>query len=214
MSIKFIFDGFENDRVPFSNTIRTLLVDSILNNLSFVSKNKPELKDLKKGNFQKVMETQLNLENKNDQNDKDPEYGVFKKDFLKTQQGLPFMLNQNYFDDAFCLHDRTNFYPHLEKMLINMKKTEVDYYSPSIAGVFMKDKNEGQISEDKRKNLQSKWASFRNIYKFQPFNLIRDYFGEAFALYFVWLGTFNNSLIFPTLVGLIFFFVGISNRFF
>ena len=34
-AIKFIFDGFQNEEVTFSNTIRSLLVDNILNNLDF-----------------------------------------------------------------------------------------------------------------------------------------------------------------------------------
>lgn len=198
--------------MPFSNTIRTLLVDNILNNLNFVSKPKPRIKDLKIKNFQKEIENQLNLQNQNDSDNHDPEYGEFKKYFLKTQQGLPFMLHQKYFDDAFCLHDRTNFYPHLEKMLITMKTSEKNFYS-SVADIFVKDKGTDQINEDKRKILQSNWASFKNVFKFQPFDLIRDYFGESFALYFAWLGTFNSSIIFPTIIGLIFFFVGISYRF-
>jgi hypothetical protein len=177
VATKFIFDGFENDRVPFSNTIRSLLVDSILNSLKFVAKS--EMKDLKKLGFQKALEISLNSQNKSESDNKDPEYGAFKKEFLKTQQGLPFMLNQKYFDDAFVLHDRTKFYPHLEKMLTKMKKNEVDYYSSLVGDILAKDKSsESQISEDKRKILQVKWASFKNIYKFQPFNLIRDYFGE------------------------------------
>ena len=139
---------------------------------------KSEIKDLKKLSFQKALETTLNSQNKSELDSKDPEYGAFKKEFLKTQQGLPFMLNQKYFDDAFVLHDRTKFYPHLEKMLTKMKKSEVDYYSSLIGDIFAKDKSESQISEDKRKILQDKWASFKNIHKFQPFNLIRDYFGE------------------------------------
>ena len=39
------------------------------------------------------------------------------------------MLDHKYFTDAFVLHDRTNFYPFLEKMLLPIRenKPEMDY---------------------------------------------------------------------------------------
>ena len=92
------------------------------------------------------------------------------------------MLNNKYFTDAFVLHDRTNFYPHIEKMLMPVGENSIDYSSQIISSV-LPSKNDDMLIEDKRKNLQLKWASFKNIFKFQPLNLIRDYFGEGIYEY-------------------------------
>ncbi len=58
--------------------------------------------------------------------------------------------------------------------------------------------------------LQSKWASIKNVIKLQPINLVRDYFGEEIAFYFAWQGSLIFALWIPAIIGLIFFFIGIS----
>jgi hypothetical protein len=57
--------------------------------------------------------------------------------------------------------------------------------------------------------LNKKWARPINFFRTQPLTLIRNYFGEAFALNFAFCGTLTYMLFFPTIVGLVFFIVGI-----
>ena len=81
-AIKFIFDGFQNEEVIFSNTIRSLLVDNILNNLDFITKE--EIKTLKNLDFKNYIDKQKKLQG---HARKLSNYDVFKNDYLKTQQG-------------------------------------------------------------------------------------------------------------------------------
>ena len=113
------------------------------------------------------------------------------------------MLNNKYFTDAFILHDQTDKYHYLQRMLLydGNNKEEFELLPPV-----------SSTTTDYRRALQKDWASPKNFYKSQPLNIIRNYFGEAFALYFAWLGVFNFTLIFPMIIGVIFFIVGIINR--
>jgi hypothetical protein len=87
------------------------------------------------------------------------------------------MIHHNYFSDAFILHDRTNFYPFLERMLLPIRENKKEIDHPvELDSVRMNKLNINIKSEplrDDRKNLQLKWASLLNFYKFQPLNLIR-----------------------------------------
>uniref|UniRef100_A0A8C6SVW8 Anoctamin n=1 Tax=Neogobius melanostomus TaxID=47308 RepID=A0A8C6SVW8_9GOBI len=54
-----------------------------------------------------------------------------------------------------------------------------------------------------------KWANYGVMYKYQPVDLIRKYFGEQIGLYFAWLGVYTQLLIPPSLLGIIVFLYGI-----
>ena len=121
------------------------------------------------------------------------------------------MLEQNYFCDAFILHDQTDQYPFLQMMLMSDTKDKIEFENPFMpTNLFAA--NKVDLSIDERKILQKKWASPKCFYKFQPLNLIRNYFGEAYALYFAWVGLFNFTLVFPMVIGIIFFCIGVANR--
>uniref|UniRef100_A0A8C2RMY8 Anoctamin n=1 Tax=Capra hircus TaxID=9925 RepID=A0A8C2RMY8_CAPHI len=53
------------------------------------------------------------------------------------------------------------------------------------------------------------WARFSYFYKEQPFNLIRDYYGEKIGIYFVFLGFYTEMLFFAAVVGLACFIYGL-----
>ncbi|XP_035119835.3 anoctamin-9 isoform X1 [Callithrix jacchus] len=54
------------------------------------------------------------------------------------------------------------------------------------------------------------WAQWRGMFRKQPVNEIRDYFGEKVALYFAWLGWYTYMLVPAALMGLVIFLSGFS----
>jgi hypothetical protein len=199
-SVKYLFQDFsenENSKEPFSNTVRILLVDNILKYFSF-SLNSKERK---------------NLERYDKSNDMFEDFKIFKKKSKKEFTGLPFMLNEDYFDDAFVLHDRTNHLLTIGELIQHVNQTAImnesghAVYSDSLKI----DRDKKDEFFDYRKVLNDKWARLSNFFRFQPLSLIRGYFGEMFALYFAWVGHFIFCLYFPTFVGILFFCIGIAS---
>ncbi|NXS35801.1 ANO9 protein, partial [Pomatostomus ruficeps] len=57
--------------------------------------------------------------------------------------------------------------------------------------------------EEVRELLKKKWARWTVLFKEQPIEEIRYYFGEKVALYFTWLGWYTYLLVFAALAGLV-----------
>ena len=68
---------------------------------------------------------------------------------------------------------------------------------------------EGAKPSNSRQRLQKDWATPRCLFKYQPLDLIRDYFGEKIALYFSWLGYYTAFLVVPAILGISVFIYGI-----
>ncbi|KAF7224519.1 transcript variant X1 [Nothobranchius furzeri] len=60
-----------------------------------------------------------------------------------------------------------------------------------------------------RQILHEEWANYGVMFKYQPVDLIRKYFGEQIGLYFAWLGVYTQLLIPPSVLGIIVFLYGI-----
>ncbi|NWS72495.1 ANO9 protein, partial [Crotophaga sulcirostris] len=58
--------------------------------------------------------------------------------------------------------------------------------------------------------LKEKWARWRDVFRPQPIEKIRCYFGEKVALYFAWLGWYTYLLGIAAAVGLVVFVAGIT----
>ncbi|XP_064226386.1 anoctamin-9 isoform X3 [Aotus nancymaae] len=58
--------------------------------------------------------------------------------------------------------------------------------------------------------LHKTWAQWRGMFRKQPVDDIRDYFGEKVALYFAWLGWYTYMLVPAALTGLVVFLSGFS----
>jgi hypothetical protein len=263
-SIKFIFEGVDDwikyPNGPFNNTIRSLLVDNILKNISFLDEN--EMLKLKV--MHKIKEiisinrnsnangTTLdasvlkNLINKPQENtvDRAKELLIEKSlniiDNLSCYKGLPFMLKEKYFLDAYILHEESYHYLQLHDFLnyvdqlkrynqanhgsqvpevnrdqenpVELKTCDEAVQNEKLICSNLKSFENSPNSNDVRYNLYTTWAHFRNMFKYQPMWDIRNYFGETNALYFAWLGVFISSLWLPSLVGVVFFGIGLSQR--
>ncbi len=228
-TLKGFFEGFDEkpskgDPGPFSSTIRSLLVDNILKNVTFLKKNYANLNNTSTNNPQ-INESVNTLETnrKNKTIDKFAKRHIMefqnkKKMFnFNSKSGLPYMLEEGYFDDALILHDQTDHYVYIQQIIESLDNQEDDdvLTEEDFNSLSMKPKtaeNNQTYKGDIRKELHKKWASLKAFYKLQPIHLIRQYFGEIFGLYFAWLGTFIYTLYLPTLIGFIFFFVGIGLR--
>ncbi|NXG59665.1 ANO9 protein, partial [Hemiprocne comata] len=64
--------------------------------------------------------------------------------------------------------------------------------------------------EEIREFLKEHWARWREIFRQQPIEKIRCYFGEKVALYFAWLGWYTYLLGFAAVAGLVVFIAGIT----
>ena len=58
--------------------------------------------------------------------------------------------------------------------------------------------------------LYTEWASLRKLFKFQPLDAIRDYFGVKIAFYFAWLGFYTMFLTVPSIVGIVTVLYGLA----
>ncbi|KAM5249772.1 anoctamin-6 isoform 1-T1 [Hipposideros larvatus] len=60
--------------------------------------------------------------------------------------------------------------------------------------------------------LYREWAHPRSIYKKQPLDLIRKYYGEKIGIYFAWLGYYTQMLFLAAVVGVACFLYGYVNQ--
>ena len=58
--------------------------------------------------------------------------------------------------------------------------------------------------------LHENWAAFGNMFKIQPLDQIRNYFGEKVALYFAFMGFYTNWLIAFSLLGVAVMIFGLA----
>jgi hypothetical protein len=191
-----------------------LLVDYILKDLSFAHNN-IRTKNSKKGlvgmitnlpenTFQTINDKARNLF-KNDSSSDDSQIDQKEK---KIYEGLPYMLNQGYFDDAFILHEQSTHNLNLQLVVEAVNKHIFDRKDMNIIDSLST--NSDLIYDDNRKELHYRWAKLTNIFRFQPMMAIRNYFGEETAFYFAWLGCLISTLYLPTIIGIIFFGIGLD----
>lgn len=105
-----------------------------------------------------------------------------EEELLRQNTSNPLEL----FDEVFILHDETGR-KHQNNFINRLK----DGYSVDLM-------LEEGVDNDAREELKSKWINCSHT---QPFNDIRDYFGELVAFYFAWCGFLQNYLLVPVVIG-------------
>eukprot|EP00053_Salpingoeca_punica_P016735 m.159045 g.159045 ORF g.159045 m.159045 type:complete len:933 (+) comp17033_c0_seq2:80-2878(+) len=76
--------------------------------------------------------------------------------------------------------------------------------------------HDGPFEEDperesrNRRLLYDQWGKLFKFYRKQPHDLIRNYFGEKVAIYFVWLGYYTRALIPVSIIGILIFLYGLG----
>lgn len=139
----------------------------------------------------------------------------FSRDKIKT-----FLINdkESFFSDNdrcrivnFILH-KTEFSNCVDEFGISRLLLEGIYTDayPLHEKLSTEDKDQLTAPKNTRQRLTNEWASFSQWYKFQPLNAIKNYLGIRVALYFAWLGTYNQMLIAASIVGLTCFFIGLA----
>ncbi|XP_063690526.1 anoctamin-7-like [Bolinopsis microptera] len=63
--------------------------------------------------------------------------------------------------------------------------------------------------DNPRKLLRYFWSSSHMKWKFQPLNIVRNYFGSVTAMYFAYVGFYNMSLVIPAIAGTAVFIYGL-----
>ncbi len=233
IEIKFIFEDFEmenKDCKGFSNAIRSLLVDNILRNLSFDPQNDqdiiPEvvlnnsvLKTLLAPNVTQP-NSNVNILSKLKQKlvEKKIVEGIVYDDEDDNKDtilysGLHYMLENEYFNDAFILHDETN--EEFDKIISEMTQENASHDANHLELLksLSENKKEEGPSFDTRLMLSKNWAGIKNVFRFQPLWHIQNYFGEYIAFYFAFCGSIISYLWVPTFTGIAFFVVGAINKY-
>ncbi|XP_037523967.1 anoctamin-2 isoform X2 [Rhipicephalus sanguineus] len=72
------------------------------------------------------------------------------------------------------------------------------------------DRTCSEDSEAPRTQLRRKWASLLAIFRYQPLDDVRRYFGVKIGLYFAWLGFYTTMLLPASLLGLGCFLYGVA----
>lgn len=223
-----MFEGIDDDeKGPFNNTTRMLLVDHILKNLTFSTdriRAKFNYDDCireivyKNLTSDKQLAAAFRTGGTTSGHDKHGFNANLLSNFFVHEhysdsktlyRGLPYMLDKTYFHDAFVLHEETSHHMYL-KYLTKRRKNVFILPFPAVQRVL--ESIRASEKTDYRTILQNTWASFRNLLKYQPLWEVRDYFGESNAIYFAWLGVFISMLWFPSALGFVFFIVGMSKR--
>lgn len=190
IDINFIFENFDDkteDCKGFSNAIRSLLVDNILRNMYFDSKNdQKEIPDNILGNT--VLKELLAPNNLQADSSSD----IFKKLRKKLVEkkmirgftfdiqddetfdcpGIHYMLDRKYFDDVFILHDETKEHKEFDNMLFELKHGHhgrID--SKQIQMLKQVDhnrkENDNKKTLDIRSQLSNSWGSLKCAFRFQ-----------------------------------------------
>eukprot|EP00835_Amoeboradix_gromovi_P001238 NODE_53_length_26956_cov_0.387348.p4 type:complete len:536 gc:universal NODE_53_length_26956_cov_0.387348:783-2390(+) len=110
------------------------------------------------------------------------------------------------------MHIRNYPKPGLKSTLQKLMLDKVISDSMVMHDLNCKEENDKFREGVTKRILHKRWAGLTQMFRVQPYNHIRDYFGEQIALYFAFMGFYMKWLLFPVLFGLISVFVGLGEQ--
>uniref|UniRef100_A0A0X3NPU4 Anoctamin n=1 Tax=Schistocephalus solidus TaxID=70667 RepID=A0A0X3NPU4_SCHSO len=122
----------------------------------------------------------------------------------KVDLGIDKLLNEGVFQAAFPLHEPSVDMLHLLMTKEQDQLAEEHGLTGSDSPKARKHENEMNM----RIMLTEQWANLRKMFKYQPLDYVRLYFGESVALYFAWLGLYTTWLLPIGIFGLVIFCLG------
>ena len=117
----------------------------------------------------------------------------------KGEIGIDRLIAEEVILSAFPLHDGEVFFKQQDK---------------SDAGTNISNLHASSLdrNQNSRAILNRIWSSYAMWYKYQPIDLVKNYFGEKIAFYFAWLGAYTSFLLAPAIVGFIVFIINVITR--
>ena len=117
---------------------------------------------------------------------------------LEEGHGIEQLCHNGIYQSYYPLHDGPLQSPD------NHEMSHENHNVPCANGNIPQDShmtsNDDYIDND-RQRLRKDWASFSMIFKYQPLDAIRDYFGVRVSFYFAWLGVYTTFLVPAAIVG-------------
>ena len=225
LDVKFVFECFDvdtNNSTGFKNTIRMHLVDNILKNMSFdpifdvdIDFNDKELtqENLKIYEDSRLDESNI-IHNLKEKLVEKKLIRGYEKDEKNTIlfSGLPYMLDKEYFNNAFILHDESENIKDFNQILLEMLNHDSKSAQTDMMPNLLQRKTINS-KDDSRLQLNNKWARFANIFKSQPKDLIKEYFGEQVTLYYSFIGVLISFLWIVVIAGIAVFVLGAIDKF-
>lgn len=118
--------------------------------------------------------------------------------------GIQAVLDKGAYEDMYMLHDGP-LAPNPKKSRFSCRAKQVD----NTAFYEGLQRKRGGI----RERLSERWASLNVLLKSSPLDDVRDYIGNKWALYFLFLGDYTANLVFPSILGLVTFLIGVGSIF-
>ncbi|NWT03483.1 ANO6 protein, partial [Mionectes macconnelli] len=178
--------------------------------------------------YAEVMHIKLPLQH-NDLKTRDSAFNWFSRLFrvdeniIKPEQEFFTAPFQKEHLSNFYIHDKDTFFnPATRSRIVHFILSRVEYATKNNVKKFginklldtgiykaafpLHDSNFKHLSADpncpsERYLLYREWAHPKNIFKLQPLDFIRKYYGEKIGIYFAWLGFYTNMLTVAAVVG-------------
>ncbi|NXM31116.1 ANO6 protein, partial [Oxyruncus cristatus] len=178
--------------------------------------------------YAEVMHIKMPLQH-NDLKTRDSAFNWFSRLFrvdeniIKPEQEFFTAPFQKEHLSNFYIHDKDTFFnPATRSRIVHFILSRVEYATKNNVKKFginklldtgiykaafpLHDSNFRHLSNDpncpsERYLLYREWAHPKNIFKLQPLDFIRKYYGEKIGIYFAWLGFYTNMLTVAAVVG-------------